>query len=525
VRKQAHSNGGKFLEGYLSEKRRSRHYLPRIVGITILFLNGILFFSSLWYWRTWGDLGFEAVFFTLTNGAAQAESSMILKFLLNAILPAIIFTILIVVILFARPKKPIYISFAHKRKRRVFPISERARAGACITLPVLFFVQAVDTFGVGQWLAEIRQPTTIYAEEYVKPTVENIIFEGQKRNLVYIYLESMETTFFSKEKGGELSYNVIPELYTLAATNLNFSHNDGIGGAYNLAGCHHTSGAIIGSTSGLPCKTAYSPINHSREFRSNIREFYPNVITLTNILHENGYYQTLMVGSDSHFGGRNEYYTQHDINRIYDVSTAEQDGIIEPDYKVWWGMEDEKLFQYAKQELLKISQREQPFAFTMLTVDTHFPDGYACRLCENQYREQYENVYACSSRQVYHFIQWLKTQDFYDDTTIILSGDHLTMDNDYMNRNALEDADRHIYNCFINAAKEPVNRQSRIFTDLDMFPTTLSAMGATIVGDRLGLGVDLFSAEQTLAEKYGIKELDAELQKYSIDLKNIIQGD
>ena len=98
------------------------------------------------------------------------------------------------------------------------------------------------------------------------------------------------------------------------------------------------------------------------------------------------------------------------------------------------------------------------------------------------------------------------------------------MDNDYINRSAPEGYERHIYNCFINAAKEPVHNKNRVFTDLDMFPTTLSAMGATITGDRLGLGTDLFSAEQTLAEKYGMDVLDAELQKYSSDLKNIING-
>lgn len=39
----------------------------------------------------------------------------------------------------------------------------------------------------------------------------------------------------------------------------------------------------------------------------------------------------------------------------------------------------------------------------MLTVDTHFTDGYVCELCQNQYDEQYSNVIACSSRQVSEF--------------------------------------------------------------------------------------------------------------------------
>lgn len=48
----------------------------------------------------------------------------------------------------------------------------------------------------------------------------------------------------------------------------------------------------------------------------------------------------------------------------------------------------------------------------MLTVDTHFTDGYVCELCQNQYDEQYSNVIACSSRQVSEFLDWIKQQDF-----------------------------------------------------------------------------------------------------------------
>jgi phosphoglycerol transferase len=43
---------------------------------------------------------------------------------------------------------------------------------------------------------------------------------------------------------------------------------------------------------------------------------------------------------------------------------------------------------------------------------------------------------------------------------------------------------------------------------MDMFPTTLAALGVEIEGDKLGIGVNLFSDKQTLAEKYGIETLN-----------------
>ena len=75
---------------------------------------------------------------------------------------------------------------------------------------------------------------------------------------------------------------------------------------------------------------------------------------------------------------------------------------------------------------------------------------------------------------------------------------------------------RMVYNAFINAAAEPVREKNRRFTTLDLFPTTLASLGVTIEGDRLALGTNLFSGEETLSEKYGYETLFTELDKKSI---------
>lgn len=267
-------------------------------------------------------------------------------------------------------------------------------------------------------------------------------------------------------------------------------------------------------TSGLPLQYYYASDTNCNTFGEKY-PFLPRVKTLCDILHDNGYYQTLMVRSDSTFGGRQQLYMQHGADKIYDLYTAREYGVIAPDYKVWWGFEDEYLFAYAKQELLKIAEQEQPFAFTMLTVDTHYPDGYVCELCQEEYEEQYENVLACSSCQVYEFVQWLQEQDFYENNTVIITGDHKTMDSGYISRNVSPDYERRVYNCVINPAVAPTNVKNREFTTMDMFPTTLTAMGATIKEDRLGLGTDLFSETPTLMERMGTEWLTGEIQKHS----------
>jgi hypothetical protein len=223
-----------------------------------------------------------------------------------------------------------------------------------------------------------------------------------------------------------------------------------------------------------------------------------------------------MLGSNATFGGRRLYFSQHGDYEIDDYEWAIEQGLIPENYYVFWGYEDAKLFSYAKDRLVDLAAQDKPFNFTMLTVDTHFEDGYYCDLCTDSFRgNQYANVMACSSRQVADFVNWVKEQDFYEDTTIIIAGDHLTMDTDFC-QNVGENYDRRTFNVWINPAAEPADPdRKRSYSTLDCFPTTLAAMGCQIEGDRLGLGTNLFSAEDTLMEQYGYEELSDEMSRKS----------
>jgi phosphoglycerol transferase len=148
-------------------------------------------------------------------------------------------------------------------------------------------------------------------------------------------------------------------------------------------------------------------------------------------------------------------------------------------------------------------------------VDTHHIGGYVCEYCGSNYEEQYENVISCSSRQVLEFVEWIKQQDFYENTTIIITGDHPSMDNGYFSRNVGDNYIRRIYNCFINCPVDTQHSKNRQFSSLDMFPTTLVAIGCTIEGDRLGLGTNLFSGVPTLIESMGYNRFDNQVSMAS----------
>jgi len=493
-----------------SSRRRTPLRIAANVGLSFLILLGFLcFFSAAWYVRVYGRIGFDSILFTLTSSLSGTQSTLIQEYLLHAALPAVLFSTGISLFLFLPWR-----SFPRSRKLQLLPVRRSIAVGISVVLSFVLIIHAAFNVELVEYIINRIQTSPLYESEYVDPNSVQIRFPEKKRNLIYIYLESMETSYLSKEEGGAMEESLIPELNALAQEHLNFSHNTGIGGLVEVPGTSWTVGAMVAQTSGVPLVTPDDVTDWQNGYGKD-GVFLPGLTSLSNILDAQGYYQTLMVGSDADFGGRATYYETHGIDHIYDLYTARSDGIIAPFYFQWWGYEDKYLFEYAQQELLEISAKDEPFAFTMLTVDTHHIGGFNCTLCTTEYSETYENAIACSSRQVAEFVQWLKQQDFYENTTIIITGDHFSMDRGYFQRNVDENYARHGYNCFINAAATAEFTKNRQFSSLDMFPTTLAAMGCTIEGNRLGLGTNLFSNQPTLIEKYGYSGFSSDLAKRS----------
>ena len=484
--------------------KRKTHLFSRIFCSVLLFLAIFLFFIARWYIGKFGDTGFDSILFTLfSNNGGAVISELVSSFLLKGLAPTLIsfFVIELVLFLFPCSKK-----FSIK-KLHILPIKHSCAVWVSLILSIILIISASNISGLTEYVCGMVTLSTIFEEEYVEPDDVKISFPEKKRNLIYIFLESMETTYFSKEQGGALEKSIIPELYYLADKNINFSHNDGVGGFLTPNGTTWTVAAMTAHTSGVPLK---SPPSFERNTYGADR-FLPGLTTLSDILNKNGYYQAQMVGSASEFANRDVYYKGHNTDKVHDLYTAREDNIVPKDYHVWWGMEDKHLFRYAKKELTDIAKDDKPFAFTLLTVDTHFTNGYICNLCGNKHNEQYENVLACSSKQVAEFVNWIKRQTFYKNTTIIIAGDHLTMDSEYIGRNVEQGFDQRVYNCIINPAVEGKNYKNRDFTSFDMFPTTLASIGCKIEGERLGLGTNLFSDKKTLTEEFGYDSFNEQL--------------
>lgn len=470
-------------------------------GVAVWLLATIL-----WEKQRWSDLKLEEIIGQLATGMEGSSRMLVMEHIVYCILPGLAAALLAAVLLLRIPPE--------KQRQLARRACLMGSGGLTVVL-----VYACVTLNVVSYAMNTMTDSTYIEDNYVDPAQVELTFPEQKRNLICIWLESMESSYADTMNGGAFAENRISALTRLAEENENFTGvQGGVNGGYSASGATWTAGALFAQTSGLPLKI---PIANSS--MSEQDTFFPGVTTLGDILHDAGYQQALLIGSDATFGGRRLYFTEHGGYTMWDYNYSRETGQIPADYRVWWGYEDEKLFAFAKQHLLDLAASGQPFNLSMLTVDTHFPDGYPCALCGDAFADQYSNVIACSDQQVASFVAWIQQQPFYENTTIVIAGDHVTMDVDYSEAIGT-DYPRRTYFTIINPAAEVENPVLyRSFTTMDHFPTMLAALGVEIAGDRLGLGVNLFSDEPTLLERDGLDTLNSELQRKS-DFMNRLSG-
>jgi phosphoglycerol transferase len=251
-------------------------------------------------------------------------------------------------------------------------------------------------------------------------------------------------------------------------------------------------------------------------------EFMPNAFGLGDILNKEGYKNYFILGSESEFGGRDKYFKTHGNTTLYDYNYFHDNNFIQKGYKVWWGFEDRKLYQFAKNKLSEIALAS-PFFLTLLTVDTHPVDGYLDEKAEKVFDAQYKNVLRDMSKQLYDFILWLKDQDFWGNTTVVILGDHLYMDSSLFMKTYEYNDKRFPINIFINSLLDDKKTKNRKFSSFDIFPTLVDSIGGIYDSDGLALGRSMSKGILTLLETLGLDDIQDNLNKKSY-LYNTLWG-
>lgn len=472
-----------------------------VIYVIFLFIIDVLIVASIYMKLYFPDNSIDELLFNLMFESSDSDFTPLFA-ALKVTLPYIIVLFIVFLVIFYSS------SFFGIKKNDILLKIIYNRKVSSIFLLIVTFIVFVFSFDVVKYIYYKNVSSDFISDNYVSPNKENIIF-NEKRNLIYIVLESFESTLLNSSNGGSFSYSIIPEVDKLVNEDdvITFKSDKGKIGSSVIDGASFTSASLIANSTGLPFKYSIFHIYDENNFLSGI-------YGLGDLLYDNGYNNELISAATTNFGGLNYYYKNHGKYDIIDISGYSDYGLSFKDSdKGPWGFNDNYMYESAKERLKVLSKDDKPFNLTMIGIDTHFPNGFSGEYTLNSFDDSYSNAYATESYLLYNFIDWVREQEFYKDTTIVVIGDHLSMQKSFFKD--IKKEDRYAFVCYINAVNNPINKENRIYTALDTYPTILGAMGVDINGNKLGLGVNMFSEEKTLAEKYGYSYVDKELQKKS----------
>ena len=478
----------------------------KIASIVMVLIGIIIILLTHWFTLEYDDLRIDHLIVTYLSPVTGSSMVDLVSVIEGPIFDTLFLVTLFILFVFAQNKK------ATKSLVKIHKF-------ICITIASLTLISSLaycaNRFQLLDVYSAYFRHSTFIEEHYKNPKDLNLKFPEKKRNLIHIYLESVENSYMSKADGGFMDKDLMPELTAIAKEGYSFSHNDKFGGPIAASGTTWSIASMVNMATGLPMKVPARFTSYATE-----GEFLPGAIALGDILEEAGYEQSVMIGADAQFGNLDDFFVEHGNFNVLDYQYYLNNGYLPEDYFVWWGFEDDKLFEFAKQEISRLSKTGKPFHFVMETADTHRPDGYLSPNAEVIHDNQYANVISYNAKEVEHFLRWIQSQDFYEDTTVVIIGDHLSMETNFFHYYGFDDNyQRSQYNVILNPSKSldtsNAKYHNRLYANYDMFPTIMSSLGIEYDGNKLGLGTNLFSGEKTIFEELGYEECNKEIIKNS----------
>ena len=510
---------------YEEPKHKKGAMAVKVVSTVFFALGVAAFTGTIWGKEAFGDLSPDQILINLNSPTEGTDVGVYISLFEGPVLTTALLTALFCIILF-----PKYKLTYKKNERKTTILPAVIIRVLCLVLAITILVGGcafgIEKFQLMTLYNAYLSASTYIEDNFADPETTQMTFPEQKRNLIHIYLESMENTFLSKEYGGFFDENLMPNLVELAKEGYNFSHlPEGFGGPPKTTGATWSVASFVNQSTGLPMKV---PTAHNAYGAED--NFLPGATTIGDILKAQGYEQTVMFGAEAAFGGLDFFFKSHGDFNILDHKGVKELGWIPEDYKVWWGYEDDKLYEFAKTELTRLYETGKPFHFVMETADTHAPEGWLSPNAEKKFDSQYANCIYYSQAEAVKFVRWIQQQPFYENTTIVLIGDHLSMASAFCAPATKAGYNRTCFNLILNPAENigeiPASRlQNRDWALFDMFPTLLASIGVEIEGNRLGIGTNLFSDEQTLFERDGVAEVNKELENRSNFYNNNILVD
>lgn len=306
----------------------------------------------------------------------------------------------------------------------------------------------------------------------------------KRRNIVWIYGESLERTYFDEQTFPGL----MPNLQRLAREGLDFRNiASADGSGWTIAG-------LVASMCGVPLTTAPGDENSM----DRMGNFLPEAQCLGDYLRAQGYRNEFVGGANAAFAGKGQFLASHGFDVVRDVSYFQQKGVAKEHFSAW-GVHDDVMLDEAWRSFLRLSRAGQPFMLSALTMDTHHPAGHLPLSCQGQhYRSGLGRIgmldaLKCSDRLIAELVERIRSSRYGKDTLIVIASDHLAMPNDLSDMLAREKRENLLL--FLGDGIAPQQVLAKTGSTLDSGATLLQLLEPNF--RTLGFGRSLLAGDAT----------------------------
>lgn len=295
------------------------------------------------------------------------------------------------------------------------------------------------------------------------------------KNLIIIQLESFQNFLINLKIDGR---EVTPVMNQLVKDNVYFKH------FYQMVGQGNTSDAefVVNTSFYIPYNQAATQNYPDKELPS-----------LPKLLREQGYDTATFHTNVVDFWNRGELYDAIGFNRYYDQKFFGTDDM------VFFGPSDEVLYKKTAEELDKMQQTGKPFYSHVISMTAHhpfttphekdkieLPERYQDNMVGDYLRAQSYADYALGQ-----FIQDLKQRGIWDNSVVVIYGDHLGLPMYSLDKHGLE-------------LMQEIYGREYSYIDMINIPLIISAPGidSPAVMENVGGQVDILP---TAANLLGVK--------------------
>lgn len=492
---------------FLKEKNRNRFIFGASIFVTVLLLANMVFY------RFFNDFLTIPVLFQTSNMGDLGSS------ITNLFLPTDILMFVDLVILYWLLRKPAF--------RTMSVLTKKEKSAYFLLVASVFFfnlglaeaerpqlltrsfdremlVKNISVFNFHIYDAVLQSKTSAQRaladsdslteiENYVnanrKEPQEDLFGIAKDRNVILLSLESLQSFVINEQLNGE---EITPFL------------NDLINESYYFENFYHQTGQGKTSDSEFLVDNSLYPLGRGAVFFTNSNNEYT---ATPEILKDYGYYSSIFHANNKSFWNRDLMYQAFGYDRFFDVNDYE----VTEENSIGWGLKDIDFFEQSVQHM---DELPQPFYTRLITLTNHFPfelgeeDRFIDEFDSNSKTlNQYIPTVRYMDESVKRFFEELKKTDVYENSIIILYGDHYGISENhnvamekFLGKEITPFESIQLQRVpFIVHIPGVTDKEPQTFTkvagQIDIRPTIMSLLGID-ASDQIQFGTDVFSEDK-----------------------------